>query len=376
MILGNISNGTRVDETNQVYDMTTQITSVQELSVGGSSRRLEKVWSEVYGGKASGLLRIYQLGFRIPETILVPSGADVNDILKGVERLRPPIGVDEERLWAVRSSGRGEDGEEMSYAGQHLTELNVKLEDVPAAIVRCRESEVWSKEYVEAVSGGAGEKGMCVVVQEMIQAKYAGVLFTADPETGRRDVSVLEFVNGLGEGLVSGTEMPAGSFKVVSKLYPTWDSNWFIGLADVMHIGVRLGHFWDTPLDIEWAIDDRGLTYVLQARPLTALPPEPKAQTIAVNTGAVVEGVVGRIPGPVFKKGQVLVTEMTNPRMINAMLKAKAIVTEIGGRTCHAAVVSRELGLPCLVGYEPAKDLDNGDVVEVDTMEREVRKVG
>jgi pyruvate,water dikinase len=217
---------------------------------------------------------------------------------------------------------------------------------------------------------------MCVVVQEMVQAKYAGVLFTADPETGRRDVSVLEFVNGLGDGLVSGTEMPAGSFKVVSKLYPVWDSNWFMGLADIIHIGLRLGHFWDKPLDIEWAIDDRGIPYVLQARPLTALPPEPKSQTIAVNTGAVVEGVVGRIPGPAFKKGQVLVTEMTDPRMINAMLKAKAIVTEIGGRTCHAAVVSRELGLPCLVGYGPAKDLDNGDIVEVDTMEREVRKVG
>jgi pyruvate,water dikinase len=366
----------KVDENNQVYDVNTRIISIQEASIGGNSRSLEKLWCEVYGGKAAGLLRLFRLGFRIPETFFVPSMADVDDIIKVVNRLSPLREVDEEKLWAVRSSGRGEDGTEMSYAGQHLTELNVRLEDVPAAIVRCRESEVWSKEYVEAVSGGAKEQGMCVVVQEMVKAKYAGVLFTADPESGRRDVSVLEFVDGLGDGLVSGTEMPVGSFKVVSKLWPIWDSHWFPELADVIYLGIRLTNLWEMPLDIEWAIDDRGLPYLLQSRPLTALPPEPTSQTIAVNTGAVVEGVVGRIPGPVFKKGQVLVTKMTDPRMINAMLKAKAIVTEIGGRTCHAAVVSRELGLPCLVGYGPAKDLDNGDVVEVDTMEREVRKVG
>ena len=344
---------------------------------------IEQVWREVYGGKAAGLLRLYRLGHRIPNTFIVPEYADVNEVIDVIAQVDEDCGFTPieifrpNRLWAVRSSGRGEDGEEMSYAGQHLTELNVELEDIPASIERCRESEAWSVPYVKAVGGGLEKKGMSVVVQEMVEAKFAGVLFTADPDDGRRDVSVLEFVKGLGDGLVSGTEMPEDSFRIVSTLYPKWEPTWQPVFENIVDLGRRLHNTYG-PVDIEWAVDKDERLYFLQVRPLTALPPEPvpEHETIAINTGGTVEGVVGRIPGPVFKKGQILVTRMTDPRMINAMLKAKAIVTEIGGRTCHAAVVSRELGLPCLVGYEPASRLYNGDVVEVDTKEREVRKVG
>jgi pyruvate,water dikinase len=370
-------------------ELTSRVVSAHRASYKITSDGIiEEVWREVYGGKAAGLLRLYRLGHRIPNTFIVPEHADVNEVIDVIAEFDEDCnftpGINPPRLWAVRSSGRGEDGEEMSYAGQHLTELNVELEDIPAAIERCRDSEAWSAPYVKAienlvlgVGGKVEKKGMCVVVQEMVQAKYAGVLFTADPESGRRDVSVLEFVKGLGDGLVSGTEMPEESFKVVSSLYPNWDLNWRSIFSNVVEMGRRLHNTYG-PVDIEWAIDKEERLYFLQVRPLTALPPEPILEegVIAINTGEIVKGVVGRIPGPVFKKGQILVTKMTDPRMINAMLKAKAIVTEIGGRTCHAAVVSRELGLPCLVGYELASKLYTGDVVEVDTKEREVRKIG
>ena len=365
-------------------ELTSQVVSAHRAcskAIAGSV--IEGVWREVYGGKAAGLLRLYRLGHRIPNTFIVPEHADVNEVINVIKKSDEDCGFTPieiyrpNRLWAVRSSGRGEDGEEMSYAGQHLTELNVKLEDIPEAIERCRESEAWSVPYVKAIGGGLEKKGMSVVVQEMVEAKFAGVLFTADPDDGRRDVSVLEFVKGLGDGLVSGTEMPEDSFRIVSKLYPKWEPTWHSVFENIVDLGRRLHNTYG-PVDIEWAVDKDERLYFLQVRPLTALPPEPvpEHETIAINTGVVVEGVVGRIPGPVFKKGQILGTRMTDPRMINAMLKAKAIVTEIGGRTCHAAVVSRELGLPCLVGYEPASRLYSGDVVEVDTKEREVRKVG
>ena len=149
--------------------------------------------------------------------------------------------------------------------------------------------------------------------------------------------------------------------------------------------GVNIEKHYGLPMDIEWAIDDRGKIFILQARPETVHGADKEIKTEErkdqMDREVLVKGI-GVSPGTAsgkvrillkvkevsnFQPGDILVTEMTTPDWVPAMRIASAVVTNSGGKTCHAAIVSRELGVPCIVGTEKAtKVLKDGDMVTVD----------
>ena len=226
------------------------------------------------GGKANGLHRLIAMGMSVPPGFVLID-ADPHALPQALEQHYHALGGG---AVAVRSSALDEDGSDASFAGQYETILNVRgmpaLED---AIRQCLTS--LASHRAEAYRGRAeGALQMCVVVQVMVAARSAGVLFTADPVTARRDVLVIDAVSGLGEALVSGDVTPdhyeldrdnrvlrqelAGSAAVLS-------------VADLTRLAVQarqVASVFREPVDMEWAIDTEGELFWLQARPVTTLP--------------------------------------------------------------------------------------------------------
>ncbi|MBI2856100.1 MAG: phosphoenolpyruvate synthase, partial [Chloroflexi bacterium] len=314
-----------------------------------------------------------------------------------------------EGLVAVRSSATAEDLPDASFAGQQSTFLNISGGDnVVLAVQECWASLFEPRAIFYRVENGFDhlKVGIAVVVQRMVQSQTSGVLFTADPISNDRSKITIEAGYGLGEAVVSGAITP-DHYVVDKEKMRVEDKrlaiqNWMLvrnpGVAlntadanikvDVpqarqqsqklsddhivalAQIGKEIEELYGHPQDIEWAQED-GHLYVVQSRPITTLGELPEAFQDAlkkISARVLVRGSgasPGMGPGPVkiikdatvihlVKKGDVLVTEMTTPDFVPAMKRASAIVTNKGGRTCHAAIVSRELGVPCVVGTENA----------------------
>ena len=327
-----------------------------------------------YGGKLFGLWRLYHsalMNCTIPNTFVIDAADDMDDPAL-VERIMAHLKNSGSSFtgYAVRSSGTGEDGESQSYAGQHLTLLDVPIDDVPDAIRQCRASGTWSEEYASATTGTRQGMPINVLVQHMVRAERAGVMFTADPDTGTRDRVIVEYVMGLGDKLVGGEVSPDGSavrepvgdIKIVGEPDPVVTRMMY----KLFEIAKEVEGVFDQPMDVEWASNQFGDITVLQARPLTGVEWGVNRYGRGIN-GGIVEGRVQRMPSEIeFAKGRVLATKMTDPRMVKAMMKSCAIVTEIGGRTCHAAIVARELNKPCIVGCSAVRGLKDGMRVKVD----------
>ncbi|MDO8616603.1 MAG: phosphoenolpyruvate synthase [Dehalococcoidia bacterium] len=323
---------------------------------------------------------------------------------------------------AVRSSATAEDLAEASFAGQQSTYLNVEGEEaVVKAVQECWASlfEARAIFYRQQAGFEHLKVGIAVVVQHMVQSERSGVMFTLEPVTGDRDKIVIEAIYGLGEAVVSGAVTPdyyvidKKSLAVRSKKVerqerqlvrnldaaPGQENNVWLDIpaesgqaqkltdeqiAELAEIGSRVEEHYGRPQDIEWAAEG-GKFYLVQARPVTV--------TGAADDGAAESGLEGeRAPilvegspaspgvafGPVkivlspegidqVEAGDILVAEMTTPDFVPAMKRAAAIVTDKGGRTCHAAIVSRELGVPCIVGTEKGTSvLQPGQMVTVD----------
>lgn len=238
------------------------------------------------GGKARGLARLHQLGVAVPPAlVLVNARPDTVD-----DRLIAQATALGQTL-AVRSSAIGEDGVTASFAGQYETLLEVSPSEVPDAVRACLAS--LSSPRAEAYRvrhKGLGRARMSVVIQRMIEPRAAGVLFTADPVTGRRDQLVLDAVSGLGEALVSGHATPDhhrcrtdGSVvhAALAAEHAVLTEDSIRALVTTAHaLAIRLGH----PLDLEWAIDHHGAIWWLQARPITALPADPRALDVQSNS--------------------------------------------------------------------------------------------
>ena len=319
---------------------------------------------------------------------------------------------DDETAVAVRSSATAEDTEAASFAGMNETYLNVRGADaVVEAVRRCWASLFGARTVFYRAKRGFGQAEMdiAVVVQRQLEVDRAGVMFTIDPSTGAHDRLVIEGAFGLGEAVVSGRVSP--DRYVVDKttltvrareihpktaaiesreeggtavrevgggeaMRPTLTDDEARSLAE---LGIRVERHYGAPQDTEWAIDRDGKTWMLQSRPVTAVgrevePTEAEGASLLRGLGAA----PGMASGPVsllaaladagkFSDGAVLVTRMTAPDWVPLMRRASAIVTDSGGMTCHAAIVSRELGIPCVVGTQDAtKTLRNGEVVTVD----------
>ncbi len=327
-------------------------------------------------------------------------------IVDGYERLGKDIRV------AVRSSGIGEDAEGTSFAGMNETFTNVAgTEQLLVRVVDCWAS-LWKARsiFYRGDKDLTEEPAIAVIVQEMVPSERSGVMFTIDPSSGETDHIVIEAAFGQGEVVVSGLVEP--DTYVVSKdgprlLHARVGTQFFKivrgpdgedqrvqldaaeggrrklsdeEIVEVARIGLAAEAHYGSPQDTEWAMAG-GTTYLVQSRPVTAVggAAAPAAgaelgtllvQGLAASAGRA-SGVVRVLQSPDqgdrLQGGEVLVAPMTSPDWVPTMRRAAAIVTDGGGMTCHAAIVSRELGVPAVVGARNATTvLRDGELVTVD----------
>ncbi len=311
---------------------------------------------------------------------------------------------------AIRSSATTEDLAEASFAGQQETFLNVKgNSQLLSAIKKCFSSLYTPRAiYYRNKQGFKNSKALlAVVVQKMINSDKSGVMFTKNPMQDD-DSMIIEAVFGLGEGIVSGQINP-DSYKVNSDLEilekVIADKKKAIvrsgagetegvklteersvqqvltegQIKEIANTGLKIEKHYGTPQDVEFAIED-GQLYIVQSRPITTLG-KIKKKAAEIKGKILLSGLAAS-PGiasgkvklvktmedlPRVKKGDILVTEMTNPDMVVTMQRSDAIITDEGGATSHAAIVSREMGIPCVVGTKEATSLlKEGQLVTVD----------
>lgn len=325
---------------------------------------------------------------------------------------------------AVRSSATAEDLPEASFAGQQDTYLNILGKEALLDSVRkCWASLFTARAvYYRKKQGFITEKvGLCAVVQKMVNSEISGIMFTAEP-TGDLNTIVIEAGFGLGETIVSGSVTPDNYIVTKNDLQlkekkinhqefmlirdsgknlevklgeekakmQKLDDKKIIELAT---IGKNIEEHYKKPMDIEWATEKNKI-YIVQARPITTLDisknesderkeSQEKALKDIATSGqnvlieglagspGIISGIVKVVPSidEIIKvnKGDILVTTMTSPSWVPVMKKASAIITNEGGRTAHAAIVSRELGIPAVVGTRIATTtLKDGQIVTVD----------
>jgi pyruvate,water dikinase len=226
------------------------------------------------GGKAASLGELMADGVKVPDgVVLAANGADLPSAERGA-LLRDAVAGLEGGPFAVRSSGVTEDGADHSFAGIYESILDVAADEVPEAVERCLASASAAR---VADYDAHGDGRLAVIVQRMLAPAAAGVALTADPINGDRDTCVVTAVRGLGERLVSGAafgdEWVVADGRAKARRQPerALDRRQAAAVARAARqVATRRG----TPQDIEWAIDERGELWILQARPMTALPPE------------------------------------------------------------------------------------------------------
>jgi len=327
-----------------------------------------------------------------------------NLIIEAYNALCHRIGK-EDAFVAVRSSATAEDLPEASFAGQQDTYLNVKgPEDMIKYVRKCWASlfEARAIFYREENNFDHSKVYIAVVVQEMVDAEKAGVMFTVHPSTGEEKI-LIEGAWGLGEGVVSGTVTPdtywmdkaTGEIleKQISEKKTMFQKKSEDGqtvqapvpedlknkrvlsddeLARLVALGKKIQEHYQFPQDTEWAIEN-GKIFMLQSRPVTTLDMgTAQGETLEEGERTVITKGLGASPGMAagtvkiinttdeldkVQEGDILVTVMTTPDMVPAMKRANGIITDEGGVTCHAAIVSRELGIPCVVGTGDATSI-------------------
>ncbi|WP_197376023.1 PEP/pyruvate-binding domain-containing protein [Mycolicibacterium baixiangningiae] len=227
-----------------------------------------------FGGKALGLAELTRLGLSVPTGFVIAQATRrplPDAVTDRFTQIQGPV--------AVRSSATGEDGAEQSFAGQYDTVLGVDSTDgFAVAVRRCVDSV--GSERASSYAGqdaGTGAATMHVVVQQMVDARAAGVVFTADPATGRRDLMVIDAIAGLGEALVDGSAISDHLVLTPDGTQAVREVGDVPVLSDVDVTQIRAGalrasEHWGRPMDLEWAIDEAGRLWWLQARPITTLP--------------------------------------------------------------------------------------------------------
>ncbi|WP_407431082.1 phosphoenolpyruvate synthase [Methanobrevibacter sp.] len=315
---------------------------------------------------------------------------------------------------AIRSSATAEDLPEASFAGQQDTFLHVSGdEEVIEYVRKCWASlfEARAIFYREENDFEHSKVLIAVVVQKMAIADKAGVMFTVNPSTGE-EIALIEGSWGLGEAVVSGDVTPdnyqvdKANNEVINVtisdkkvMYTNDESGTSIKvdvpeekrmervlsdeeLVELTEMGKRVQAHYGEPMDTEWAFERDNL-FLLQARPITTLGDvEPAEDSDTSVDGDVLVRGLGASPGIAtgvvkivldideldkIEEGDVMVTTMTTPDMVPAMRRASGIVTDEGGVTCHASIISRELGIPCVVGTGDAtKTLKENDGVTLD----------
>jgi len=327
---------------------------------------------------------------------------------------------------AVRTSGVAEDTASASFAGQFETYLNVLGEEKLLEAVKKSIASTFTDRaiaYREEKGFSQLKLGLSIGVQKMVRSDLAsaGIIFTLDTESGFRDVVIINSIFGVGEMIVKGKITPdqfsvfkptlkkgfrpiiaknlgrktrkyvferTGGLKEVN-VSEKDQSRFSLSEEEVLTLArwsVTIEEHYGRPQDIEWAKDGKsGELFIVQSRPETVFASTKsqfyeeykiKNKKQPIITGIAVGNKIGkgkvRIIKSVsgigqFQKGEVLVTRMTDPDWVPVMKMASAIVTDEGSRVCHAAIVSRELGIPAIVGARNAtRKLKSGDMVTVD----------
>lgn len=324
---------------------------------------------------------------------------------------------DRNPLVAVRSSATAEDLPDASFAGQQETYLNIKGEaNLIQAIRRAWASLFGARAIFYRQTKGFDhfKVSLALPVQLMVQSDISGVMFSVNPVTNNKSQIVIEAIWGLGDYIVQGVVTPdtyivdKTDFHIHSRLvapqkimevyhHPSGVKRVkvsqkqinLIKLSDdqivkLAKIGQKVHEHYYFPQDLEWAIE-KGKIYITQSRPITTLIMQPKGHEVDSSSlthlkilaaGAPASPGIATGPATIIKstrelgkvkQGDVLVAPMTSPDYVPAMKKAAGIITDKGGQTSHAAIVSRELGVPAVVGTKIAtKTIDHGQIVTLD----------
>lgn len=340
---------------------------------------------------------------------------------------------------AVRSSATAEDLPHASFAGQQETYLNIQgIESLINACKKCYASLFTNRAivYREKMGFDHLQVALSVGVQKMIRADKtsSGVMFTVDTETGFPGVVMINGAWGLGENVVKGTVTPDQFYvfkplvndldkmpilekvlgsKELKMVFATDESNsteniptslderqtYVLSDEEILKLarwGVIIENHYEKAMDIEWVKDDESNDlFIVQARPETVhsqtdssifssykfsdTPPDPLLTGLSIGS-SIVNGIVKIVHDTTELNGidesTILVTEMTEPDWIPALKNAGGIITNFGGRTCHAAIVSRELGIPAIVGTTDATSrLKNGQEVTISSAEGDTGKI-
>lgn len=333
---------------------------------------------------------------------LIKTSPIPDDIVKEIFSIYEKMTVKYDAAYvAIRSSATSEDSKGASFAGQQETYLNIKGEAVVIDTVRRAWASLFEPRaifYRHNAKLDQIKTGISLVVQKMVQSDTSGVMFTIDPITANKQRIVIEAIYGLGEYIVQGRvtpdhyEIDKNDFKIVDKkiveqsirlIYKKGENiRDFVpkkirGIQKITDEQIRKiakigkdieGHYY-FPQDIEWAIE-KDKIYIVQTRPVTTIGKKvevrdtlikpislSEAKKILVGDSACPGIGIGRVKivqsvNDISKiqTGDILVAPMTNPDYVPAMKKASGIITERGGRTSHAAIVSREFGIPAIVG--------------------------
>ena len=340
------------------------------------------------------------------------------EILSAYREFSENIGVKDPEV-AVRSSATAEDLPDASFAGQQDTYLHISGEEELLNHIRDCFASLWTSRaiyYREKQNYDHFDVALSVVIQKMVNSEKSGVMFTANPINNSKDEMMINASYGLGEAVVSGIVTPdeyiidKKTKKVIEKNisekeYMVIKNEDGVGtrvvnvkdilgadavksealspkeLDTLVERGLKVEKLYGSVQDTEWGFDrDTKEFYFLQSRPITTLgdKEEKEEKLITLVKGLPASPGIGRGKVKLIKdiseinlveEGDVLVTAMTNPDMVPAMRKCAGVVTDEGGRTCHAAIVSRELQIPCIVGAKTAtKTLKTGDTVTVDAV--------
>jgi pyruvate,water dikinase len=363
-------------------------------------------------------------------TALAEAEARAEELILGTEipdELREEIlasydelGGEQQTFVAVRSSATAEDLPDASFAGQQETFLNITREDLVERVKQC-----WASLFTKRAIYYRNEQGfdhetvdIAVVVQRMVDAEKSGVMFTSHPSTGEARL-IIEAAWGLGEAVVSGSVSPDNyvvdrrTTEVIEQTIADKkvkmvrdEQTGSTATLDVpenrqservltdteintlVNIGETAETHYDEPQDVEWALID-GEVFMLQSRPITTITEDAPKRGVADGAGLMESGSgdmltkgLGASPGIVagqarvvrkldqldkVGQGDIIITEMTTPDMVPAMKRAAGIITDEGGMTSHAAIVSRELGVPAVVGSGNATELlADGQLITID----------
>ena len=399
------------------------------LAQGDTKQKLHALLSDVDPENLSHLQRTGQAARDLIAHVGLPTEVR-QSIVEQYHRLRSAVGS--EIRVAVRSSATGEDLPEASFAGQQASFLGIAGERaLLEACLGCFASVFTDRAIAYRAAHGFDQFAVrgAIAVQHMVRSDVgsAGVLFTLDPETGFRDVVVIDAAWGLGESVVAGRVDPdeivlfkptldtapspiirrrigskeqkivlagrgAAATQSVAVSRPEREKA-CLSDADALQLArwaVTIERHWAqrkgglSPMDIEWAKDGTtGELFIVQARPETVHSRKDASfrrfivesdaapilrgiaigQSVGIGPARVVRGIDDLLR---VQKGDVIVADMTDPDWVPALRRAAGLVTNRGGRTCHAAIVSRELGVPCVVGTQDATaTIHDGQTVTV-----------